>query len=150
MAVDSTGNLYIADTGNGRIRKVSNGVITTVAGDGTYAFGGDNGPAINAQFDYPNGVAVDAAGNFYVADTLNHRIRKVSGGVITTVAGTGKPGFSGENAAAISSQLNQPFGVAVNTSGNLLIADTGNNRVRKVFNGVISQDRKRVDRHRGG
>ena len=87
--MDSAGNLYIADTVNNRIRKVSNGVITTVAGNGTCCFSGDNGPATSAQLYGPQGVAVDSAGNLYIADTGNNRIRKVSNGVITTVAGNG-------------------------------------------------------------
>src|SRR5208337_2269787 len=89
VAVDSAGNLYIADFANCRIRKVTNGVITTVAGNGTYGFSGDGGPATNAQLYEPLGVAVDSAGNLYIADTYNYRIRKVSNGVITTVAGGG-------------------------------------------------------------
>ena len=103
--MDSAGNLYIADSGNNRIRKVSNGVITTVAGNGTAGFSGDNGPATSAQLNYPQGVAVDSAGNLYIADTGNNRIRKVSNGVITTVAGNGTAGFSGDNGPATSAQL---------------------------------------------
>ena len=108
VAVDSAGNLYIADTGNSRIRKVSNGVITTVAGNGTHGFSGDNGPATSAQLYNPDGVAVDPAGNLYIADTLDNRIRKVSNGVITTVAGNGTYGFSGDNGPATSAQLSRP------------------------------------------
>jgi sugar lactone lactonase YvrE len=137
-AVDSAGNLYIADWGNARIRKVSNGTVTTVAGNGTEGYGGDNGPATSAELSYPIGVAVDSAGNLYVADTYNQRIRKISNGVITTVAGVGTAGFSGDNGAATSAQLNYPYGVAVDSSGNLYIADYGNNRIRKVSNGVIT------------
>ena len=93
MAVDAQGNLYIADTGNNRIRRVdaATGVITTVAGDGTNRFGGDGGPAVNASLSSPRGVAVDAAGNLFLTDTFNSRIRRVDvgTGVITTVAGNG-------------------------------------------------------------
>ena len=128
--VDSAGNLYIAESGNQRIRKVSNGVITTVAGTGTNGFSGDNGPATSAQLSRPAGVAVDAAGN--------HRIRKVSKGVITTVAGSGEQGFSGDSASATSAQLSLPTGVAVDAAGNLYIADLGNRRIRKVSKGVIT------------
>ena len=142
VAVDSAGNLYIADLLNNRVRKVSNGVVTTVAGNGTYygtsGFSGDDGPAISAQLNRPYGVAVDSAGDLYIADTGNHRIRKVSDGVITTVAGNGTAGFSGDNGAATSAQLNFPEGVAVDSAGNLYIADRGNNRIRKVTNGVIT------------
>jgi sugar lactone lactonase YvrE len=136
IAVDSAGNLYIAD--NNRIRKVSNGVITTVAGNGTYGFSGDNGPATSAQLFNPQGVAVDSAGNLYIADTFNNRIRKVSNGVITTVAGNGTSGASGDNIPATTAQLNWPYGVAVDSAGNLYIANTYNNRVCKVSNGIIT------------
>jgi sugar lactone lactonase YvrE len=138
VTLDSAGNLYIADSSNSRIRKVSNGVITTVAGTGTVGFSGDNGPATSAQLFFAFGVAVDASGNLYIADDDNNRIRKVSNGVITTVAVTGVAGFSGDNGPATSAQLNGPAGVALDTSGNLYIADTGNNRIRKVSNGVIT------------
>jgi uncharacterized protein (TIGR03437 family) len=138
VAVDSVGNLYIPDYLNDRIRKVTNGVITTVAGNGTVGFSGDNGPATSAQLYWSTGVAVDSAGNLYIADTRNYRIRKVSGGVITTVAGNGTEGFSGDNGPATSAQLNNPGGVAVDSAGNLYIADSGNVRVRKVSNGVIT------------
>jgi uncharacterized protein (TIGR03437 family) len=138
IAVDSGGNLYVADWGNNRIRKVSNGVITTVAGTGTRGFGGDNGLATGAQLANPQGVAVDSAGNLYIADFGNASIRKVSNGIITTVAGNGTPGFSGDNGPATSAQLYLPYGVAVDSAGNLYIGDSGNNRVRKVSNGVIA------------
>ena len=136
VAVDSAGNLYIADTYNQRIRKVSNGVITTVAGIATWGFSGDNGPATSAQLDYPSGVAVDSAGNFYIADTYNYRVRKVSNGVITTVAGGGSA--LGDGGPATSALLSLPYGVAVDSAGNLYIADAGANRIRKVSSGTIS------------
>ena len=136
VAVDSVGNLYIADTGNHRIRKVtaSTGNISTAAGTGTTGFSGDGGPATEAQLYWPGGVAVDSAGNLYIADTANHRIRKVtaSTGNISTAAGTGIAGFRGDGAAATSAQINRPRGVAVDGSGNLYIADTENHRIRKV------------------
>ena len=138
VAVDSAGNVYIADALYNRIRKVSNGVITTVAGGGAGFFGGDNGPAISATLWDPQGVAVDSAGNVYIADTLNNRIRKVSNGVITTVAGGGACCFSGDNGPATSAQLYTPDGVAVDSAGNVYIADSNNYRVRKVSNGVIA------------
>jgi sugar lactone lactonase YvrE len=138
VAVDSAGNLYIADLGNQRVRKVSNGVITTVAGNGTPGFSGDNGPATSAQLTFPAGLAVDSAGNLYIADGFNGRIRKVSNGVITTVAGNGRAGFSGDNGPATSAQLSFPSGVAVDSAGNLYIADELNNRIREVSNGVIT------------
>jgi uncharacterized protein (TIGR03437 family) len=143
VAVDSAGNLYIADQNNYRIRKVSNGVITTVAGNGTHGFSGDNGPATSAQLNlynggYPIGIAVDSAGNLYISDSGNLRIRKVSNGVITTVAGNGTQGFSGDNGPATSAELNQPEGIAADSAGNLYIADWQNSRIRKVANGVIT------------
>ncbi len=137
VAVDSAGNLYIAETERSCIRKVTNGVITTVAGGG---FGplGDNGPAIGAALGYPQGVAVDSAGNIYIADTTNSRIRKVSNGVITTVAGNGTEGFSGDSGPATGAELSFIQGVAVDSAGNIYVADTGNSRIRKVSNGVIT------------
>ncbi len=133
-AVDSAGNLYIADAGNHRIRKVdSGGAITTVAGSGTSGFGGDGGAAAAAQLREPGGAAVDSAGNLYIADAGNHRIRKVdSGGAITTVAGSGTSGFGGDGGAATAAGLDNPIGVAVDSAGNLYIADAGNHRIRKV------------------
>lgn len=135
IAVDSAGNLYIADTGNSRVRKVNtSGVISTVAGTGVAGFGGDGGPALNALFSSPQGIAVDGSGNIYIADRGNARIRAVNGstGVITTIAGTGVPGSSGDNGPATSAQLNIPSGLALDGSGNLYIADQLNHRIRKM------------------
>ena len=134
VAVDASGNLYIADTDNNRIRKISpDGIITTVAGTEIAGFSGDSGPASQAQLNHPEGVAVDASGNLYIADTGNNRIRKISpNGIITTVAGNGIAGFSGDNGPASQAQLNQPEGVAVDASGNIYIADTDNDRIREV------------------
>src|ERR1017187_1681268 len=137
VALDSAGTLYIADTGNGRIRKVSGGTITTVAGTGASGFSGEGGPATSASF-YPYGVAADSAGNFYIADSLNNRVLKVSGGKITTVAGNGTAGFSGDGGSATSAALNVPEGVAIDSAGNLYIADSSNNRIRRVSGGTIT------------
>ncbi|MGO9895396.1 MAG: NHL repeat-containing protein [Bryobacteraceae bacterium] len=130
VAVDSAGNLYIADMGNSRIRKVADGVITTIAGNGTYGFGGDNGPAISAEFHMPTGVAVDSASTLYIADTYNNRIRKASNGVITTIAGNGTQGFSGDGGLATNAELNRPFAVVPDSTGNVYIADQWNDRLR--------------------
>jgi sugar lactone lactonase YvrE len=139
IAFDAAGNAYIADSGNQRIRKVDpSGVITTFAGTGVPGFSGDTGQATAAQFSTPTAVAVDAAGNVYIADSLNHRVRKVDpSGVITTFAGTGVPGFSGDTGQATAAQLNLPRGVAVDPAGNVYIADTGNHRVRRVSPGGV-------------
>mgnify|MGYP001610709712 FL=1 len=111
-------------------------VITTVAGNGSPGFSGDGGAAVEASLNVPAGLAVDAAGNLYIADYNNNRIRKVSpGGIITTVAGNGIAGFSGDGGPAIGARLNGPQGVAVDAAGNLYIADAGNYRVRKVSSG---------------
>ena len=144
VAVDRAGNLYIADRENRRIRKVdSERTITTIAGTGQDDFGGDDGPAIEAQIS-GDGLAVDGADNLYIADSSNHRIRKVdSTGTITTIAGTGVRGFGGDGGPATEAQLNYPFGVAVDSAGNLYIADTQNHRMRKVDSlGVITHHRR--------
>ena len=136
VAVDSVGNLYIADSNNYRIRKVAaaTGIITTVAGNGTTGFSGDNGAASSASINSPYGVAVDSVGNLYIADSFNYRIRKVAAatGIITTVAGNGTRGFSGDNGSATSASIDSPYGVAVDSVGNLYIADSFNYRIRKV------------------
>lgn len=134
LALDKSGNLYIAEQYNNKVRKVTpDGTITTVAGNGDGGNAGDNGPAIDAELDYPTGVAVDAAGNVFIADRDNHRIRKVTpDGRITTVAGTGNAGFYGDGGPATAALLNYPFGVAVDAAGNLFITDTDNARIRKV------------------
>jgi uncharacterized protein (TIGR03437 family) len=138
IAIDHGGNLYVADFFNQVVRKISGGTITTVAGNGTLGYNGDNIAATSAQLAGPSGVALDAAGNLYIADGYNSRIRKVSGGIITTVAGNGTAGFSGDKGPAASATLRQPADVAVDSAGNLYIADYGNNRIRMVANGVIT------------
>ncbi len=137
VAVDGAGNVYIADTNNYRIRKVTpGGSISTVAGAGTPTFLdnlGDGGPALNATF-VPWDVEVDAAGSLYISDWLGHRIRKVDGasGIITTIAGNGQAGFSGDGGAAVTAQVNMPTGLALDAQGNIYFADNGNHRIRKI------------------
>ncbi|MEU5048201.1 NHL repeat-containing protein [Streptomyces sp. NPDC021096] len=136
LAMDTSGNLYIADPLNNRVRKVDarTQTITTVAGNGNGGFSGDEGPATKAGINAPRDVAVDSDGNLYIADTLNHRIRKVDARTqtITTVAGDGDVFFSGDGGPATKASISGPYGVAVDSGGNLYIADTDNNRVRKV------------------
>ncbi len=134
LALDSAGNLYIADSYNHRIREVvTGGNISTVAGSGTEGFGGDDGAAIYAALNYPQGIAFDAAGNLYIADTFNHRIRKVAtDGTITTVAGNGVAGYSGDGGPAVQAELNYPKSVVPDAAGNLYIADAFNSRIRRV------------------
>lgn len=140
VAVDRSGNVYIADYYNSRVRKVTPaGVISTIAGNGTHGFNGDGIPAVEATVN-PAGLDVDAAGNLFIADFAHNRIRKISpSGVITTVAGDGSYGFSGDGGLATSAALHGPYDVAVDKQGNLFIADFINQRIRKVMpNGVIS------------
>ena len=141
LAIDAVGNIYIADAGNNRVRKIdATGVITTVAGTGAAGSSGDGGQATLASLNDPLGVAIDAAGNLYIADESNNRIRRVDvTGVITTFAGTGVAGFSGDGGQATKATLNFPRAVAVDGSGSLYIADTRSLRVRKVSaDGVIT------------
>jgi len=183
VAVDRSGNLYLSDTDHHRVRKVTpGGVITTVAGTGEAGYFGDGGPAKQAQLNAPYGLAVDGAGNLYIADVGNNRIRRVwpdgvittlipnttlatprnlvldsagnlycsefdghrvrrvaPDGSVTTVVGTGRPGFSGDGGPPEQAQLAFPAGIAIDRSGALLIADAGNNRVRRIFaNGTIN------------
>jgi uncharacterized protein YjdB len=141
VAVDNSGNIYIADRSNYCIRKVNTaGIITTFAGNGTSGYTGDNGPAIAAQLNLPTGVACDALGNVYIADQHNNCIRKVDiSGVITTFAGNGLQGYSGDGGAATAAELNWPVNVATDASGNLLIVDFSNSAIRKVSpSGIIT------------
>ncbi|MFN0112869.1 MAG: Ig-like domain-containing protein [Blastocatellia bacterium] len=135
MTFDAAGNLYFADFNNHRVRRVAtNGVITTIAGNGTAGFSGDNGPAISAQLNGPLGVALDKSGNLLIADGANNRIRRVNLGtnVITTAAGTGDTGFNGDGGPATSARISGPENVFVDKDNNIFIADFGNHRIRKV------------------
>jgi large repetitive protein len=151
VALDGAGNLYIADSNHNRIRMVCAGTTATIAGttcsgagiistiagvDGTSGYAGDSGAAgsQNTELNLPSGVAIDGAGNLFIADSANNVVREISAatGVITTIAGTHTAGFSGDGGAAVAAKLNQPFGLALDPAGNLFIADIGNNRVRVV------------------
>lgn len=142
VAVDSSGNLFIADTYDQKIREVDHlsGNISTIAGTGVAGLGGDGALATLAQLQYPNGVAVDALGNVYIADTTNQRVRKVDhiSLFISTIAGTGTSGFSGDNGPGTAAQLNSPVSVAVDGSGNVYISDSANSRIRKLTSGTIT------------
>src|SRR5262249_38972555 len=133
LAVDSAGDLYVTDSDNNEIRSVTSaGIVSTVAGSPSRSAGSANGTGSNARFNQPYGLAVDGAGNVYVADTANNTIRKItSAGLVTTLAGLA--GSSGtNNGAGNNARFNRPWGIAVDRAGNLFIADTGNYTVRKV------------------
>jgi sugar lactone lactonase YvrE len=146
VAIGPGSALIVADTRNNRVRKLEpGGTIVTVAGNGTEGFGGDGGAATDAELDFPSGLAVDRAGNIYIADTNNHRVRKVTPtGIITTVAGSGPTGylaggFAGDGGPATAARLSRPFGLALGPAGHLYIADGFNNRIRTVTHaGIIT------------
>jgi streptogramin lyase len=144
ICVDAAGNIYFADPGKQVIRKIqTDGIITTIAGNGTSGYSGDGGQATAATLNTPYDVCVDASGNLYVADKGNHAIRKInSNGVISTVAGIGGSlnyGFTGDGGIATAAKLNNPQSVSVDASGNLFISDNTNNRIRKVNpSGIIT------------
>lgn len=134
LAFDAAGNLYIADAGNHVIRRLSrDGTLATVVGTGKAGYNGDGRPGATAQIALPFAVACDGAGNLYFTEAGGHRVRRLSPeGVIYTVAGTGKPGFTGDGGAAASASLDSPSGLAVDSEGNLYVADVGNERIRKI------------------
>ncbi|MBX3163812.1 MAG: T9SS type A sorting domain-containing protein [Bacteroidetes bacterium] len=141
VALDTAGNLYFSQGYEASVRKIDiNGIITTVAGNGTSGYSGDGGLATLAQLDYPSMVKVDRHGTIFIADYNNNAIRKVdTNGIITTVAGTGTYGYNGDTIQATSAELKNPFGIELDAAGNLYIADSWNNRIRKVdTNGIIT------------
>ena len=143
IAVDTAGNIYTSSVDDySRIRMItkSTGYITTIAGTGTYGYSGDNGPATAAQLRAPYGIALDTAGNIYLTDADNNNLRMVtrSTGIITTIAGSGTFGYSGDNGPATSAELYGPFGVALDTAGNIYIADAYNGRIRMVTSNTLT------------
>ena len=134
VAIDYAGNVYFSDQGNQRIRRITPaGVMATVAGNGTAGFNGDGGPATAASLNFPGGLAVDQGGVLYVADSPNHRVRRITpDGRVDTVAGNGAGTFNGDGRQALAAALNAPFGLAIDAGGALYIADSGNQRVRRV------------------
>jgi RHS repeat-associated protein len=141
IATAADGSVYISDTVNHRIRRIGpDGIITTVAGDGTQGFSGDGGPAVFAQLKYPKGIAIAADGSLYINDGDNRRIRRVGpDGIITTIAGNGKSGFTGDGGPATQAQFSYPWGIAVAADGTLYVCDTDNKRIRRVGpDGIIT------------
>jgi hypothetical protein len=139
--IDKLGNIYIADTYNNRIREINtSGIIFTIAGDGTQGYGGDGGPATAACLNYPHGVYVDNSQNIYISDIGNNAIRKINAsGIITTIAGMGVAGFSGDGGQATSAELYNPWSVCTDDTSNIYIADERNQRIRKInSSGIIS------------
>src|SRR5262249_12245159 len=132
LAFDTQGSLYVGDAWDHLVRKVTNGTISTIV-NGTYGtYGGDNGPALRANFATPVGITLDQAGNIYVADSNNHRIRRIApNGTVTTVVGSGY-GTGGDGGPALQAQLGGPFGVRFDSAGNMYIAEGYTHRIRKV------------------
>lgn len=133
IAVAPDGTIYVSDAEAHRVRRIADGIIHTVAGNGEAGFDGDGGPGVDASLNGPSALALDQAGNLYIADTFNDVVRRLAlDGTIDTVAGTGVSGFDGDGASALGAQLDQPYGVAVGSRGELYIGDRGNFRVRCV------------------
>jgi sugar lactone lactonase YvrE len=141
VAFDLEGDLYVADRDNGAVRKIGrDGLISTVAGTGSRGYSGDGGPAVKARLDQPQGFAFDKAGNLYVSDSANNRVRRIDRtGVITTVAGNGRHGYSGDGGPATKARLSDPYGLALDAKGNLYVAEPDEGVVRRIdTRGVIT------------
>jgi sugar lactone lactonase YvrE len=138
LALDATGNLYIADFNNNVVRKVTpGGIISTFAGDNVAGYSGDGSAATAAELNGPNGLSMDGSGNLYIADERNERVRKVTSGIVSTVAGNGIIGYYGDGGPATSAELNAPIGVSLNTAGNIYVTDSRNNVIRRVGPAVL-------------
>jgi sugar lactone lactonase YvrE len=139
IAIAADGTIYVSDSLAHRVRRIRDDVIVTVAGDGREAFGGDGGPGPEASLSWPSALELDPDGNLLIADTRNHRVRRLAAdGTITTLAGTGEAGFSGDGGPATEARLDQPYGLAVAPDGTVYVADRGNFRIRRVSpDGVI-------------
>lgn len=139
VVVDAAGNIYYCDQNNHKVKKIStSGIVNTIAGTGTIGFTGDGGPATSARLNTPTGLVFDVAGNLYFADQYNHRIRKISpAGIITTVAGTGSAAYGGDGGPATAASLSFPNFLSLDNSGNVLITDNGNHRIRRLTPGGI-------------
>ncbi len=140
VALDTSGNLFMTSLKYQGVLRLDgkSGLLALIAGNGMPGFSGDNGPAINAQFNQPQGIAVDQAGNIYVSDSANNRVRRISNGVITTIAGKGTAGSAGDNGPAVNAELNYPYGIALDGLGNVYIADLDNRSIRQVSGGTIT------------
>jgi uncharacterized protein (TIGR03437 family) len=133
VTADGSGNLYVSDQFNQRVRVInSSGTITTVAGNGNAGFAGDGGPATAASLNYPGGTVLDASGALYIVDPTNNRVRKVTGGTITTIAGNGTAGYNGDGGPPLQAEFDNPFPLAIDAAANLYIGDLSNDRVRKI------------------